>query len=99
MRRFGLAIAVFLIGSPPALAAMAPKFERVQQLAVALDHLSDIAHLLDEPIDRIDITQTEVRVFAGRCYVPVVVQNEAGAPGGLVGRTAYTAEVGKVHCS
>jgi hypothetical protein len=94
----GLSIAFFLLGSPLALAAMAPKFERVEQLAAALDHLSEIAHLLDEPIDHIDITQDEVRFFAGRCYVPAIVRNAADDHG-LGGRISYIAEVGKLHCS
>ena len=68
------------------------------KLAAALDHLSEIAHLLDEPIDHIDITQDEVRFFAGRCYVAAAVRNVT-LPQGPVGRTPYAAEVGKVHCT
>jgi hypothetical protein len=99
MNRIWLAIALVLVSSSPGPAAMAPKFERARQLAAALGHLDEIAHLLDEPIDRIEIAGGEVRFFAGPCSVSAFVRNVTDVRGGLGGRTSYVADLGKAHCS
>jgi hypothetical protein len=97
---FGAMLASWLV-SWGAQAMMAPKYERVRALTAALDHLSEIAHVLEGPIDKIEYVGSEVRFSAGQCFVPVIVTYEAGRDAAgrpVLGGGDYQATVGKMQC-
>jgi hypothetical protein len=82
-----------------AAARMAPKYERVGFLGAALDRLSEISGLLEEPIDRIEVRGDQVYFVAGRCSVAVAVaENSAPWPPQTPGRGTYRAQVGARVC-
>jgi hypothetical protein len=91
---------VALIPAGQSQAALAPKFERSRALSEALKHLNEIAHLLNDPIDKIEFTNDEVLFIAGPCYVPVSLQPKLLTQGELQrGALAdYVTEVGTVRC-
>ena len=78
---------------------MAPKYERVRLLKSALEHLSEIAGQLDDPIDRIELVRDEVRFVAGESFVPVSIAAEGStknAKGATpVGGGRYSATIGQ----
>jgi hypothetical protein len=85
-----------------------PKWRRFDQLWTALEHLREVAQTLKDPIDKIEYGDSgEVRVWARKCFVPVVVvgsysqeYDKSGkptipAPGD---EPSYKATVGKMQC-
>lgn len=52
---------------------MAPKWECVRALEAAFNHLSEIAGLLDEPINKIEFVDRELRFSDGQSFVPVFI--------------------------
>jgi hypothetical protein len=74
MQRIVAILAIFML-TGSAHAAMAPKFERLRHLSIALDHLNEIAHMLSEPIEKIEyLDGREVRFSGGKCFVAVTIQ-------------------------
>jgi hypothetical protein len=85
---------------PMAAARMAPKYERVSFLGAALDRLSEISGLLEEPIDKIEVRGDQVYFVAGRCSVAVAVaENSSPWPPLAPGRGTYRAQVGDRVCN
>jgi hypothetical protein len=81
-------------------ARMAPKYERVSFLGAALDRLSEISGLLEEPIEKIEVRGDQVYFVAGRCSVAVAVaENSAPWPPMTPGRGTYRAQVGARVCN
>ncbi len=78
---------------------MAPKYERVRLLKVALEHLSEIAGQLDDPIDSIEIHRDEVRFSAGESFVPVMITSQGSGKKSsgavVVGGGRYGASIGQ----
>ena len=62
-----------------AQAAMAPKYERRRDLGLALDHMQEVAGLLDGPIDRIEYVAPNVVFTGGRCQVTVGINYAIGS--------------------
>ena len=89
--------AITLLGPQVTLAALAPKFDRVEQIEAALQYLREISSSLSGPIDKIDYSRGEVRFSAGSCFVPVIV-TPVPMSQNRVGKTDYTASVGKLTC-
>src|SRR5215470_15133816 len=100
MRRvLGCCAAAALFAAWQAQAMMAPKYERARALAAAFDHLSEIAALLADPIDRIEFVDGVVRFSAGRCFVPVRVDYDSGPSSPpLPGGGGWNATVGVMQC-
>jgi hypothetical protein len=98
MRTVGWAVFALSIASleSAALARMAGKFERVGFLAAALDHLSEAAHMLQDPISAIEVHGNQVFFVAGSCHVTVTVEDKSA-----LGSTAsfYSGRIGEVVCN
>jgi hypothetical protein len=101
MRRIVAILAVFML-TGNAHAAIAPKFERLRHLSIALDHLNEIAHMLSEPIEKIEYFDGgEVRFSGGKCFVAVTIRAKPLSPKEL--RSAASPDlvgnVGSLQCS
>jgi hypothetical protein len=84
-----------------AAAMMAPKFERVRAFRVALEHLWEISSMLAEPIDRIEYIDGGFRFWAGKCFVPVMMEYESPSDVSKIpppGEGSWTATVGAPQC-
>jgi hypothetical protein len=85
-----------------ARAALPPKYERLSRLSVALDHLNEVAHLLPEPIERIEyVNDGEVRFVAGKCFVAVTIRARPQNPQEVRvgGSPELEGSVGKLQCN
>jgi hypothetical protein len=101
MQRIVAILAVFML-TGSAHAAMAPKFERLRHLSIASDHLNEIAHMLSEPIEKIEYFDGgEVRFSGGKCFVAVTIRAKPLSPKEL--RSAASPDlvgnVGSLQCS
>jgi hypothetical protein len=101
MQRILTMLAVLMLAGS-AQAAVAPKFERLRHFSVALEHLDEVAHMLSEPIEKIEyVSGGDVRFFAGKCFVAVTIQAKpltpkelrSGASPDLIGN------VGSLQCN
>lgn len=74
MKRFLYGCALLLAGASLAQAALAPNYQRIAELRAILDDPSIDDAFKSEPIDRIEILNTDTyRVTAGGCHVDVAI--------------------------
>lgn len=95
-----------IFASLNAQATMAPKYERLRQLGLIFEHLRDVADLMPQPIEKIEISYDgSARVVADKCFVPVKIDYESsqgpkGEPipgGGITRRPTVRRNAGRLR--
>lgn len=93
-----LALAAFALAAPPALAALAPQYQRAAEIkAVVAD--GHIANAFDgAPIERVEFVRTDLyRVSAGACRLDVAIVG-LPTPAGVVGPRRFRVRAGRKSC-
>ena len=88
-----------LTGLSPAVAALAPNYQRLAELRAILDHPGVTAAFGHEPIERVLYVRPDLYlVTAGRCRLPVVIAS-LPVPDGVVGARRFEVRPGRRACT
>jgi len=100
MRRLSrlAALSLVVLVASPAVAALAPNYQRLAELRAVLEHPGVNNALQDAIVDRVEYVRTDLyRVTAGRCYVDVAIIG-LPVPRGVVGARRFEVRPGRKVC-